>query len=381
MAQGATDGEPLRVVLWGTCDIGKPRVRILCDGLRRNGVEVIDCCADVWHGVEDKSQAGKMRLLGIAWRILVAYPILAWKYLWLPRHDWVLLGYPAVMDVFVVALLARLRGAKVAMDWFISAYDTIALDRQLIGKHNPIAALIYLVEWSAVRLSNLVFMDTQAHADRMQALFGLPVGSVGRVWVGVETERFAPLEQSVARKGPFTVLFYGQFIPLHGISTIIEAANLMRDDDVDWVLIGQGQESARMEALLVESPLPRLQWINWVEYGELRSWLARADLALGIFGSSGKAASVIPNKVFQIAAAQRPLATRDSPAIRELFAESSHCAQLVAPGDAASLALAVRSAMSKRFDQSPPCHAGLARLIQPEAIGRQLLDLLQGKPG
>jgi len=57
----------MRVVYWGTYDTGKPRNRIMISGLRENGVEVIECHAEVWMGIEDKSQVSgwpkRLRLL------------------------------------------------------------------------------------------------------------------------------------------------------------------------------------------------------------------------------------------------------------------------------------------------------------------------------
>ena len=46
----------MRIVCWGTYDIGKPRVRILLRGLQENNIEVIECHKEVWGGIKDKSQ-------------------------------------------------------------------------------------------------------------------------------------------------------------------------------------------------------------------------------------------------------------------------------------------------------------------------------------
>ena len=78
----------------------------------------------------------------------------------------------------------------------------------------------------------------------------------------------------------------------------------------------------------------KLRWVDWVDYADLVSWISRADLCLGIFGTSEKAASVIPNKVYQVVAAGRPVVTRDSPAIRELLEHAPPCVYLIPPGDA-----------------------------------------------
>src|SRR5690606_26628719 len=289
-----------RVVLWGTCDTGKPRVRILLRGLRECGVEVVECRADLWSGIEDKSEVrGAGAWLRLAFRALRTYPVLVARYLRMPRHDWVLLGYPSMPDIFVIRLFAWLRGARVAVDWFLSAYDTVVLDRALVPAYHPLAWLLRVVEWAGVHLADARFMDTRAHARRMEALFGLAPGSCGSVWVGVEDDLFAadpPVKPAVAsiretadNDGRLRVLFYGQFIPLHGIPTIIEAARLLRDAPVSWTLVGRGQEAPRIRAMLDAEPLPALCWLDWVDYADLRSKIATADVCVGIFGTSDKA--------------------------------------------------------------------------------------------
>jgi glycosyltransferase involved in cell wall biosynthesis len=178
------------------------------------------------------------------------------------------------------------------------------------------------------------------------------------------------------------VLFYGQFIPLHGIPVIVEAARLLRDESIDWLLIGTGQEAARVRTMIDREPLPRLRWIEWAEYPELLRQIANADLCLGIFGTSDKAASVIPNKVFQTLAMLKPLITRDSAAIRELIATPSALVQLVPPGDACALAEAVTRICQhhRAHPQERPSEGALPRFDQA-AIGRQLLAILYPASG
>ena len=79
----------------------------------------------------------------------------------------------------------------------------------------------------------------------------------------------------------------------------------------------------------------------WVEYERLPDELHRASCALGIFGTSAKAARVIPNKAFQALACGTPLVTADTPAARELLRDGES-ALLVPPGDPQALADALR---------------------------------------
>lgn len=368
----------MRVVLWGTCDTGKPRVRILRDGLRANGVEVIECRVDIWHRIQDKSELhGFRRWAGLLLSILIAYPGLVWRYMKLPKHDWVLLGYPAIPDIFVIRFFAWLRKADVAMDWFLSAYDTVILDRKLTQPWGPLAWALRATEWIATRLPDRLFMDTQAHARRMERLFSLPPGSCRSVWVGVEDHVFqAQKAQTKARdpKSPLQVLFYGQFIPLHGVPTIVEAARLLEEEPVEWLLIGSGQEAPKVESMLEASPLPKLRWIKWVDYESLFKYIEKSDVCLGIFGISEKAASVIPNKVFQALFAGKPIITRDSPAIRELFGPKELPNVTVPAGDPKALANSILRHISDK-NISPIPITSFRKFTAPE-IGLQLLEVL-----
>lgn len=366
----------MRVVLWGTGDTGKPRVRILRDGLLENGVSLTECRADIWTGIEDKSQVkGLSRWLRLFLALILAYPTLVYRYLRLPPHDWVLLTYPSIPDIFVIRLFARLRGARIAMDWFLSAYDTVVLDRALVGPRNPLAWLIWAVEWLGVRLADRVFMDTRAHARRMETLFRLPPDSCGTVWVGAEDRFFeaAPYATSRVPGEALRVLFYGQFIPLHGAKTIVEAARLLREHPVEWLLIGRGQEAGRIRRMLEVDPLDKVSWLEWTEYSTLIAHIHAADVCLGIFGDSDKAASVIPNKVFQVMAAGKPVVTRDSPAIRELPQDETRAMDLVAATDPESLA----SAILRHASRNTPPDAPRPTSFTPRAIGLQLLRVLK----
>ena len=377
----------LRVLCWGTYDTSKPRTRILRDGLRVAGATVEECHATVWEGIEDKSQVpGSLRRLALLVRWLACYPGLIWRFLRAPRPDLVLLGYPGVLDVIVAAPFARLRGVPVVWDMFMSLYDTVVQDRQMIGPRSLVARLLHAVEGLALRSAELVLLDTEAHARYVESLYGLPSRHCGAVWVGAEVEHFrVPEPASPAPRPPgasLRVLFYGQLIPLHGIDTIVEAARLMAEDPVEWTLVGRGQESASIRRRLAETPLPKLRWIEWVDYTDLKDRIAEADLCLGIFGTSDKAASVIPNKVFQIVAGGRPLVTRDSPAIREFLEPVPGCVYLIRPGDARALVDAVREhAKGAAAAGRPPCHAALIDKIGSEAIARQFRELISRRLG
>jgi glycosyltransferase involved in cell wall biosynthesis len=365
----------LRVLFWGTYDLGKPRNRILLQGLRENGVEVEECHHSIWEDVRDKGILAPWRVAGRMLRAGLAYPSLVLRFWKSPAPDVVIVGYLGQLDVLLLSPFARLRGVPVVWDQFISLYDTVVQDRRRLSRSHPLARALYAWEWAACRAADCVLMDTQAHAAYIAETFGLRRERVASVWVGAEVSAF-PARRRSGGAGIWTVLFYGQLIPLHGVETILRAARLLRDRPIRFVLIGSGQDEPLVRRLLAEEPLSNLEWQPWVEYERLIDSIGDADVCLGIFGGTDKASRVIPNKIFQAVAANRPLITRDSPAIRELLRGDIDGVRLVPPADAQALA----DALVSMFDSRPitlGTHAlNLREEISPKAVGRQLLGVL-----
>lgn len=309
----------MRVILWGTYDLGKPRTRIMRAGLQMAGVEVIEVHDDIWHGNEDKSQIGRLAQVWLLLRWLAAYPRLIARYLTAPRHDAVVVPYLGQLDILVLWPFARLRGRPIVWDMFLSLYDTVTIDRKLLQPEGIVGQLLKVLEWCSCRAADLVLMDTAAHARYAERLLSLPAGKIEAIPVGVETDSFPRLTKISGHEGPVRILFYGQLIPLHGVRTILEAALSEAGRAYQWQIIGTGQEHALVCAALAKAESDHVRWEEWVDYASLADRIAAADICLGIFGASEKAASVVPNKVYQALAAGRSVITRDSAAMRELF--------------------------------------------------------------
>lgn len=332
-----------RTIVWGTFDCGKPRVRIMLEALRSLEPDLVICHRSPWNEIEDKSMLGPGARLIVFLRLLAAYPALLLAYLRTPQHNRVVVPYPGILDVLVLYPFARLRGARICWDMFLSAYDTIVIDRQMIRKGSLFAKLLYSTEWLATRAAATILLDTCEHARYIAALYRLPLSRTGTVWVGVESDVFTPVSNPAAGM-PVKVLFYGQFIPLHGLPVIVEAiceiASRSEAPAMEFTIIGTGQEQPSVDAMIKLHQLKNVKRIPWVDYRLLAQKIAEASICLGVFAAKGKAARVIPNKVFQILAARRPLVTMDCPAIREIIAPGRSI-RLVRPGDPFDLANAL----------------------------------------
>lgn len=338
--------ETRRIVVWGTYDVGKPRTRLLLTSIANSSHEIIEIHKDVWGTIADKSQvSGYLAKARFGLLLLLAYPGLIWRYLRAPDHDIVVIPYLGHFDILIIWPLAKLRGAKIVWDAFLSLYDTIVTDRGLAKPRGMIAKLVHLWESLACKAADTIVLDTHAQTEMFVTNFDVDPVKLASVPVGAEARAF-PLVGAGRREraGNVTrILFYGQFIPLHGISTIIEAAQIGRDSPYHWVIIGEGQESALIDRMIASGPSLSLERKSWVPYDELISEIANSDICLGIFGTSEKAARVIPNKVYQILNAGRPLVTRQSPGMAELLTGDEKAIRLIPPGNPEALLQAIGS--------------------------------------
>jgi glycosyltransferase involved in cell wall biosynthesis len=313
----------VRVLYFGTYERRYPRNAQVISALQGAGVEVIERHEPVWEGQEEKWSLGP----GAFARLLLAeLRLLARRG---PRADAVIVGYPGHLDLLAARRSAR--GAPVVFNPLVSLADTLVEDRGRFRRGSLAERALRAIDRRALRSADLVVADTDAHAEFLAELAGLPRDRFEVCFVGAEERAFWPGWQPVE---PFTALFVGKLIPLHGVETILDAARLASELRVR--VVGSGQ----LDALLAGRP-SNVEWVPWVEYERLAEELHRVSCALGIFGPSAKAQRVIPNKAFQALACGTPLVTADTPAARELLVDGDS-ALLVPPGDPQALANALR---------------------------------------
>ena len=330
--------------------------------LRGAGVEVVERHANVWEHRRHKWSLG----LAAALRVGVAETRLLFGTR-KERFDAVIVGYPGHFDVPAARRIAR--GRPVVFNPLVSLHETLVEDRERFGARSPAAGILRQVDRIALRRSDLVVADTEQNARHLAELGGLSRDRLAVCFVGAEERLFRPGWQP---PGDFHVLFVGKLIPLHGVETILEAARLA--PEIPFRVVGSGQLDA-----LLESRPPNVEWVDWVEYEALPGELQRAGCALGVFGTSAKASRVIPNKAFQALACGAPLVTADTPAARELLRDGES-ALLVAPGDAAALAAAVRRLAADPELARRLGEGGLAAYREQaseDVLGRRWRELLE----
>lgn len=242
-------------------------------------------------------------------------------------------------DIAAASRWARKHGVPLVFDPLISAYQKRVFERRVLVEGSAGAKRLLEKERKLFGLADVVIADTDAHRKLFRELLKVPYERMFIVYVGASSE-FSPILPVEREPGdPLEVLFYGSFLPLHGVETIIEAARLTQGEPIRWTLLGSGPGKAA--CIKAASSLSNVSFENPVPMERLCDRIQEADVLLGIFGDTAQASRVMPNKFFQSIASGRPIVTRDSPAYPDCVRQSPGVA-LVPPCDPRSLVDAVR---------------------------------------
>jgi len=278
-----------------------------------------------------------------------------------------------------VLWFGRLLGRPPVFDTFLSLQDTLA-DRHAGPGARSLAAVGGIIDRLNCRAAALILVDTEQSRRYFSTALGVDPAKLEVVYVGAETDLFTPIGLPRATNRPVQVLFYGTFIPLHGIAVILQAAARVQRSGaaITFRIVGNGQEYSQMRSLAARLRLSNVTFgPAFVRYEDLPRLIGTSDICLGVFASRAKTQRVIPHKVFQAAACGRPVVTADTPAIREVFSDDT--AALVTPGDPDALAMELVSLADDPTRREALARRGAALVhgeFSPRAIAARLMTRL-----
>jgi glycosyltransferase involved in cell wall biosynthesis len=379
----------MRTIIFGTYDTAMhPRIATIAEGLAARGFDVTECNIPLGLTTADRVDmlAKPWKAGGLVARLASRWFGLAAKARRLGRPDVVVVGYLGHFDVHLARLLYRRGKVPIVLDHLISAANT-AKDRRLDGGLKT--KLLRLIDAAALRAADIVVVDTEEHLEIVPEKYRSKavVVHVGAptLWheaaaeLSVGTEPSGDAESSGNPDGPLKVVFYGLYTPLQGTPVIGEALGRLAGAPVEVTMIGRGQDEAETKRAAAANQSVR--WLDWVPAAELPALVAAHDVCLGIFGTGDKALRVVPNKVFQGAAAGCAVITSDTAPQRRVLGTVSQesGAVLVPPGDPAALADALRRLADDREALLKLRHAArqlAAERFTPEQVVGPLTDRL-----
>jgi glycosyltransferase involved in cell wall biosynthesis len=242
----------------------------------------------------------------------------------------------------VAAYYAWRFDCRLVYDLFVSLYRTA----EMRDVHPAIVRGLALLERVTLRLPDHHLVGTDRFVDLYSDVYGIPKERFVRLPPGADGDWFYPRED-VEKRDTFTVLYWGNFLPHHGVGTIVGAAAELRGEPYEFVFLGRGPERERYRAMCDELALSNVRFEGFVPREDQQEWIASAHVCLGVFADDPRSLASITNKVSESVASKKATLTEASPAIDAWF-EHGESVYTVPPEDPVALADAIRTLAADR---------------------------------
>lgn len=301
-----------------------------------NGVRVVR----VWSYVSPNKGFLRRILAQLSFGCLS--PILGWRKIGHP--DVVVVESPPLFDAFAGRLLSWLKECP-----FIFTISDIwpesAVQLGVLRNHTLIRLAEWL-EWSTYQRSSLVWAITEGIRNTLIER-GLPPGKVFLLTNGVDTKEFRPSPRAQARAelgwdSRFTALYAGTHGLAQGLTTILDAAELIRDRaEIHIVLVGDGAEKADLIAQAQQRCLANVTFLEPLPHDRMPLILAAADICLVPLRKIPLFEGALPSKMYEAMACARPIVLGVEGEARRLAEKEARSAIAVEPENANALASAI----------------------------------------
>lgn len=200
---------------------------------------------------------------------------------------------------------------------------------------------------------------------------GVPADKIHFIPNWADEELFRPvpadpeLRRSLGLTAPTTVMYAGNLGEYQDLATVVEAAHLLRDrDDIQFVMVGEGVERPRLEALCRAHDLHNVRFLGARTFSEMPSLLALGDLQLVTLRDLPIFQTTLPSKLVAALASGRPILGGLIGDAAELLTASG-AGEVVTPGAPEEFAAAVeRFAALAPLDREARAEAGRSYYLE-----------------
>ncbi len=223
--------------------------------------------------------------------------------------------YP--LDVIPAQRMAQRCGAMLVFE----ENDLWPLTLVELGGVSPRHPLVVLLQWAedyAFRKAALA-VSTLPKADQHMHERGLPMGRFAHIRTGTDVEGWLnsrdPVPQAhqqaleeAANGGRFMLGYAGAHGVANALDSLLEAAELLREQPVAIVLVGQGPEKERLEKFALQRGLGHVAFLPLVPKPAVPALLSRMDaLYIGWHRQPLYRYGISPNKLMDYMMAAKPI--------------------------------------------------------------------------
>jgi glycosyltransferase involved in cell wall biosynthesis len=271
-----------------------------------------------------------------------------WAALRAPRPDLVIATSPQFFVGVAGAVAARLRRLPFVLEirdlWPKSVVELGQLS------DGPILSTLEALERWLYRSAAGIVVNTRTFRSHIRAR-GVDDAHIELVYNGIDPTMFRPRPKNSALlsqhglEGTFTVAYVGTLGLAHGLELLIDVAERMRNRSaLRFVLIGDGADREKLEQEVARRGLDNVTMLGLQPREAMPDWIASIDLLLVMLRDLPVFETVIPSKIFEFLAQERPVVLAARGEIRSMMEEAGG-ALVIDPEDEGQLARAIEQVM------------------------------------
>ena len=211
--------------------------------------------------------------------------------------------------------------------------------------------LVRVLEWLemfAYRKADRIVPVTDAFKDYMVRK-GIVAGKIVVIKNGVDLQRYVPSQANpdlvgeLGLQGKFVASYFGTHGMAHHLTTVLEAAEALRArSDIVFMLVGDGAQREALLAQKKERQLDNVLMLPQQPKDRMPAMWALSNISLVLLRRSDLFKTVIPSKIFESMAMQRPIVLGVDGEVRGII-EGGDAGVFFEPENAGALAEAVVS--------------------------------------
>lgn len=273
--------------------------------------EVVDGVNFVWLDVPDYNDSNsKLRVYN--WFLFAKKLFSVDRFLPSPP-DVVLFSSPSPIAFLAAERLAKRHKARLIFEvrdiWPLSICEIGGL-----SERNIFIRFLQWIEDRAYRQSDLVVSNLKYSVDHMSSR-GMALEKfkwIPNGFLKSEIANVSPLSDralTAIPSGKFLVGYTGSIGQANALGTLLEAAKeLLSDDDVAFILVGEGREKLSLKKYAKENGLSNVHFLDAIPKSQVQSMIAKFDVCyLGLTKDPLFRFGVSPNKLFDYFYAAKPI--------------------------------------------------------------------------
>jgi len=198
------------------------------------------------------------------------------------------------------------------------------------------------------RRARLIVVVSPAFKEHLIRYWNVPAEKISIVENGVETDLFRldpsalEVRKQLKVEDRFLICYIGTIGNAHGLETLIAAAEQLwpvMPEAIFW-LIGEGAEKERLAKLAAARGLTNLQFLGQQPRERIPAYVSTADLCLIMLKKTELFKTVIPTKLLEYMACERPVVVAVDGQARQIV-EEAHAGVFVEPENSEALVKAI----------------------------------------